>query len=135
MSQWQRIVADHGPAVFGIAWRVLGNAADAEDVAQDVFFEAFREFRSTAVRSWPTLLRRAVDQVRREPPPADAADRIRNRAANLGQRPPRRWWLPVSAAAAILVLGAVALYFYRPPMSWGQYQQELQKKTWIHGVA
>jgi RNA polymerase sigma-70 factor (ECF subfamily) len=69
MSQWQRIVADHGSAVFGVAWRVLGNAADAEDVAQDVFLEAFREFRSTAVRSWPALLRRlatfrALDHLR-----------------------------------------------------------------------
>src|SRR5262245_31104286 len=69
MGQWQRIVADHGPVVFGIAWRALGNAADAEDVAQDVFLEAFREFRSTAVRSWPALLRRlatfrALDQLR-----------------------------------------------------------------------
>src|SRR5438034_7887200 len=81
VADWQRIVTEHGPAVFGIAWRVLGNAADAEDVAQDVFFEAFREFRSTAVRSWPALLRRlttfrALDHLRqrRATAPLDAVE-------------------------------------------------------------
>jgi hypothetical protein len=83
----------------------------------------------------PDLLRRAVDQVRGDPPPADAADRVRHQAGKLGQRPPRRRWLPLSAAAAVVLVGAAALYFYKPPDSWAQYQQELQKKPWIHGVA
>ncbi len=70
MTDWQRIVTEHGPVVFGAAWRVLGNAADAEDVSQDVFLEAFRQFRSSAVRNWPGLLCRlatcrALDRLRR----------------------------------------------------------------------
>jgi len=81
MSQWQGIVADHGPVVFGSQWRFPGNAADPADVAQDVFLEAFREFRSTTVRSWPALLRRlatfrALDQLRqrRKLSPLDALE-------------------------------------------------------------
>jgi len=70
VTDWQRIVAEHGAVVFAAAWRVLGNAADAEDVAQDVFLEAFRQFRASAVRNWPGLLRqlatcRALDRLRR----------------------------------------------------------------------
>ncbi|HBI42561.1 MAG TPA: hypothetical protein DDY78_06840, partial [Planctomycetales bacterium] len=35
-TDWDRIVREHGPMVYGTAWRILGCAADAEDVVQDV---------------------------------------------------------------------------------------------------
>ena len=38
-TDWDRIVREHGPMVYGTAWRILGNAADAEDVVQDVFLQ------------------------------------------------------------------------------------------------
>ena len=41
-TEWERIVRDHGPLVYGTAWRILGQAADAEDVVQEVFIEANR---------------------------------------------------------------------------------------------
>jgi len=70
---WNAIVRDHGPAVFGSAWRILGQSADAEDVTQEVFMQAFQLHRSQSVRGWAALLRRlavcrALDRVRRRRP-------------------------------------------------------------------
>jgi RNA polymerase sigma-70 factor (ECF subfamily) len=69
MANWERIVREHAGMVFGTAWRVLGNAADSEDVVQDVFLEAHRLQKERVVRSWPGLLRRlatyrALDRLR-----------------------------------------------------------------------
>ena len=58
MTDWERLVREHGPAVYGTAWRILGHAADTEDVVQDVFLEAYRMRTAEAVRCWPALLRR-----------------------------------------------------------------------------
>lgn len=72
---WNAIVRDHGPAVFGSAWRILGRHADAEDVTQEVFMEAYQLQRTQSVRNWAALLRRlAVCQ---------ALDRIRRRRATI----------------------------------------------------
>ncbi|MGW2714209.1 sigma factor, partial [Streptomyces sp. NPDC001356] len=35
-AEWER----HRPAVFGVAYRLLGSVADAEDVTQDVWLRA-----------------------------------------------------------------------------------------------
>ncbi|MGE0608721.1 MAG: RNA polymerase sigma factor, partial [Pirellulales bacterium] len=61
------------PAVFRAAWRVLGHAADAEDVVQEVFLEAVRLVRTQPVDHWGALLRRmavyrALDRRRRRKP-------------------------------------------------------------------
>jgi RNA polymerase sigma-70 factor (ECF subfamily) len=69
VSEWDRIVAEHGPLVFGTAWRILGHAADAEDVTQDVFLQAYQTSQEQPIRSWPALLRRlaacrALDRLR-----------------------------------------------------------------------
>lgn len=69
MSDWNAIVRAHGPMVFGTAWRILGHAADTEDVVQEVFLEAHQQ-RCGEVRSWPGYLRRlaicrALDRLRR----------------------------------------------------------------------
>ena len=69
MTYWERIVHEHGPMVFGTAWRILGHAGDAEDVVQDVFLEVHRLWTQRPVRHWGGLLRRltscrAVDRLR-----------------------------------------------------------------------
>ncbi|HEV3262581.1 MAG TPA: sigma-70 family RNA polymerase sigma factor [Gemmataceae bacterium] len=69
MTDWNRIVRDHGPMVFGTAWRVLGHTADTEDVVQEVFLEAHRLGQAQPVRHWGGLLRRlaayrALDRLR-----------------------------------------------------------------------
>jgi RNA polymerase sigma-70 factor (ECF subfamily) len=58
VTDWNLIVREHGPRVFAAAWRILGHAADAEDVVQEVFLEAHRVALRAPVRCWPALLRR-----------------------------------------------------------------------------
>ena len=42
--QFEEIVAEYGDFVYNLAYRVLGNPADAEDAAQDAFLAAYRNF-------------------------------------------------------------------------------------------
>ena len=71
MTDWDRIVREQGPMVFGTAWRILGHAGDAEDVVQDVFLEVHRLWTARPVRYWPALLRRLAS--------CRALDRLRQR--------------------------------------------------------
>jgi RNA polymerase sigma-70 factor (ECF subfamily) len=69
VTDWDRIVREHGPLVFRIAWRILGNAADAEDIMQEVFLQVHQLQQTHPVRSWLGLLRRlaacrALDRLR-----------------------------------------------------------------------
>jgi RNA polymerase sigma-70 factor (ECF subfamily) len=69
LTEWDRILRDHGPTVFGTVWRILGHAADTQDVVQDVFLEAYRLRCAGPVNHWSALLRRlaacrALDRLR-----------------------------------------------------------------------
>lgn len=85
-AEWDWLVRKHGTMVFRTAWRIVGNAADAEDITQDVFLEAHRLRARQAVRNWGGLLRRlstcrSLDRLRERKnvlvldadPPANAA--------------------------------------------------------------
>lgn len=111
-TDWPSIVSAHGPMVFQTAYRVLGNRADAEDVAQEVFLEAVSKGSAGAVRNWGGFLRqsavfRALDRRRQRrgqvplppdglaasgPSPEDEAvqhelaERLRDLIASLPQR-------------------------------------------------
>lgn len=86
MTDWDRIVREYGPTVFGAAWRILGHAADTEDVVQDVFLEAYRLRADGSVRHWGGLLRRlaacrALDRLRqrrRKPHGLDGLNLVSN---------------------------------------------------------
>lgn len=45
LKAWGEIVQRYKRAVFGIAMGILGNAADAEDAAQDAFIRAYENLR------------------------------------------------------------------------------------------
>ena len=73
MDDWGRIVEQHADAVIGIAQRILGSVHDAEDVAQDVFCEAYQRRSSAAITNWSGMLRRmavlrSIDRLRRSRP-------------------------------------------------------------------
>ncbi len=70
---WHKIVREHGPAVYGAAWRVLGHADDAEDVVQEVFLEAQQLTKPHKVQNWAGFLMqmtafRSVDRLRQRKP-------------------------------------------------------------------
>lgn len=87
LLDWESIVRTHGSMAFDTAWRLLGNASDAEDVVQDVLLDAFRLHGQRRIANWGGFLRhltvcRAVDRLRtrqswqpfmEEPASADAA--------------------------------------------------------------
>jgi RNA polymerase sigma-70 factor (ECF subfamily) len=78
MPAWEALVREQGPLILRVAWRILRNVQDAEDVAQEVLLELFR--RSAADPPDPGFLRclavrRAIDRLRARRPtlPLDAA--------------------------------------------------------------
>jgi RNA polymerase sigma-70 factor (ECF subfamily) len=67
---WNEIVDRHGPLVWGVAYRLLGNEPDAADCYQDAFAAALIVARSQRVENWPAMLRRlatnhALDKLRK----------------------------------------------------------------------
>jgi RNA polymerase sigma-70 factor (ECF subfamily) len=73
VSNWESLVREHGPLVYVTARRIVGQAADAEDVSQEVLIEAQRLNQTRAIRNWPALLRRlttcrALDRLRQRKP-------------------------------------------------------------------
>jgi len=71
--EFQRWVADHGPALYRIAYRMVGDRHEAEDVVQDAFRSAWKSRQSFEVgrgeRAWlvAILRRRVMDYWRRSP--------------------------------------------------------------------
>ena len=73
MANWNEIVNEHGPVVIRVAARILGDSDEGEDVAQDVFCQAFQLWEQQTIENWPALLRsiatrRAIDRLRRRHP-------------------------------------------------------------------
>ncbi len=71
VTDWEAIIAEHGPLVWQRAWRLLGNHADASDCFQDVFISAMECESRQPIRNWPGLLRKLAT--------ARALDRLRSR--------------------------------------------------------
>jgi RNA polymerase sigma-70 factor (ECF subfamily) len=65
-AAWETLVRAHQQAVFRLAYLLLGNAHDAEDVTQEVFIRAFRALdrfdQDRPLRPW--LLQITANQAR-----------------------------------------------------------------------
>lgn len=66
---WQDIIEEHGGVVWKVAYRLLGNEADAADCFQDVFLAAVKMSRREPIRNVPALMvrlatTRAIDRLR-----------------------------------------------------------------------
>jgi RNA polymerase sigma-70 factor (ECF subfamily) len=73
VTDWDRIVREHGRLVYATAWRILGHVADTEDIVQEVFLQAYQMRQAGPVRSWVGLLRRlavcrGLDRLRQRRP-------------------------------------------------------------------
>jgi RNA polymerase sigma-70 factor (ECF subfamily) len=112
LTDWQQIIRDHGPMAFDTAWRVVGNAPDAEDAVQEAFADAVRVARGTRVHNIGGLLRRltarrAVDLLRRR---HGTSDLPANHPASASTRPEA---IAVGAELATRLRAAVAQLPYR----------------------
>ena len=78
LGAFEELYRAHAGRIFGLALRMLGNPADAEDLLQDIFLAAHRKldtFRGdAALGTW--LYRLAMNQI---------LDHVRSRAARAGQ--------------------------------------------------
>jgi RNA polymerase sigma-70 factor (ECF subfamily) len=68
---WEEVVRDHSGRVYRLAYRLTGNAHDAEDLTQDVFVRVFRSLSSYTPGTFEGWLHRIttnlfLDQVRRK---------------------------------------------------------------------
>jgi RNA polymerase sigma-70 factor (ECF subfamily) len=74
-AQFNALVEDHGPALYRMAYRMVGDRHEAEDLVQEAYRSAWRSrerYQSgRGDRAWlaSILRRRAVDRWRRRRPP------------------------------------------------------------------
>jgi RNA polymerase sigma-70 factor (ECF subfamily) len=80
LAEFHRLVDDHGPMLYRMAYRMLGDRHEAEDLVQEAYRSAWKSratFRpGSGERAWlaAILRRRAVDQWRRPKPPTVLVD-------------------------------------------------------------
>ena len=73
MHDWSDLIDKHGPMVWSIIRRLIGNRDDASDCFQEVFSAALELSRKQKVLSWTATLRhlasvKAIDSLRRRYP-------------------------------------------------------------------
>jgi RNA polymerase sigma-70 factor (ECF subfamily) len=78
LGAFEELYRAHAGRIYGLALRMLGNTADAEDLLQEIFLSAHRKLESfrgeSALGTW--LYRLATNQI---------LDHVRSRAARSGQ--------------------------------------------------
>jgi RNA polymerase sigma-70 factor, ECF subfamily len=74
LAEFNRMVEDHGPSLYRLAYRLVGDRCEAEDLVQEAFRSAWKSrqlFRSDGgPRAWlASILRRRVADYWRKPRP------------------------------------------------------------------
>ena len=75
LAEFNRMVADHGPILYRMAFRMVGDRHEAEDLTQETFRSAWKSRRlfrpGGGERAWlaSILRRRVADHWRRPQPP------------------------------------------------------------------
>jgi RNA polymerase sigma-70 factor (ECF subfamily) len=78
LGEFDRLVVDHGPALYRMAYRMVGDRHEAEDVVQDTYRSAWKSRggyqTGRGERAWlaSILRRRVVDRWRRRAQPSVA---------------------------------------------------------------
>jgi RNA polymerase sigma-70 factor (ECF subfamily) len=83
MIDWSSLVRAEGPRVWRIAYRLLGNHADAADCFQETFAAALHVSRREGVTHWPGLMRRLAT--------VQALHRLRRRYRDKMEVMPEGW--------------------------------------------
>jgi RNA polymerase sigma-70 factor (ECF subfamily) len=79
LADFNRLVDDHAPALYRIAYRMVGDGHEAEDMVQETFRSAWKSRQAYEAgrgdRAWlvAILRRRVVDRWRKPAPPATLA--------------------------------------------------------------
>ncbi len=79
-ARFNELVDEHGRALYRIAYRMVGDAHEAEDVLQDTFRSAWKSRQRYEAgrgdRAWlvSILRRRVIDRWRKAPPPKAVGD-------------------------------------------------------------
>jgi len=73
LTDWKSTIEEHGPRVWGIVYRILGNEADASDCFQEVFVTAVQTSRRQKIRNMEAFLsvvatQRSIDLLRKRKP-------------------------------------------------------------------
>ncbi|MGB6045450.1 MAG: RNA polymerase sigma factor [Pirellulales bacterium] len=74
-AQFQRMVTEHGPALYRTAYRFVGDVQEAEDLVQETYRSAWKSRHrfetGRGARAWliAILRRRTIDRWRRRPQP------------------------------------------------------------------
>ena len=75
LAQFNQLVQDHGQTLYRVAYRMVGDPHEAEDLVQEAYRSAWKgreHFQAgRGERAWllAILRRRAIDRWRRRPPP------------------------------------------------------------------
>jgi RNA polymerase sigma-70 factor (ECF subfamily) len=95
LAEFDRLVAEHGPALYRMAYRMLGDQHEAEDIVQDTYRSAWKSrtlFQpGRGERAWlaSILRRRVVDRWRRRKPTTFLADDAYAELGRAGEDPLR----------------------------------------------
>ncbi len=79
-ADFNRLVDEHGPTLYRIAYRMMGDEHEAEDMVQEAFRSVWKSRSRYAPgrgdRAWlaSILRRRVIDRWRKRPPPSPLAD-------------------------------------------------------------